>query len=136
VKKKLIIIIAVVVVVVAGGIFAYMQFFSGNNEEPAEEQLTYFETGEYLVTNLKDENSLVKLTVVLGIPKDTDTAVLTEGIAAIRDRVVYVMRGHSKEDFAEQSSMDALSQELCQAINAELGVDYVKRIYFYDFVIQ
>lgn len=135
-NKKVIIIILVLVVVAAGGFFAYTQLAPRNDEATEDAPLTYFETGEYLVTNLKDGDSLVKVTAVLGIPKDTNTEALTAGIAAIRDRMVYVLRGHSKEDFAEQSSMDALSQELCQAINAELGVDYVKRIYFYDFVIQ
>ena len=132
-KKVLILILAIVIV--AAGVFVFLQM-SNNKDEDTKANITYFETGDYLVTNLKDGKSLVKVTVVLGVADGGDTEYLTKNTAAIRDRIVYIMRGHAKEDFQDNSSLDALSQEICQAINQELNIDYVTRAYFNDFVVQ
>lgn len=136
-SKKGLIIIIVAVIVIGGGVFAYLNFFANKDDESSKPvQTTFFQPGEFLVTNLKDGDSLIKLTVTLGVTEDIKEEELTKNIPMIRDRIVYIMRGHGKEDFQDSSSLDALSQEMCGAINAELGVDCVMRIYFYDFVIQ
>ena len=139
-NKKLIIILIVVIIVAAAGVVIFMQM---NADKPDEStlpaKLAYYPTGDYLVTNLKDENALVKVTVVLGIdPENAEEATkyLTENNVAIRDMIVYIMRGHSKADFVDPTSLDALSQEICQAVNQMLNIDYVNRAYFNDFVIQ
>lgn len=134
-KKVLIIILAVVVVAV--GVFVFLQMSNkGENDGEKAVELNYYPTGDYLVTNLKDGKTLIKVTVVLGLGEEGKTEYLTANNAAIRDRIVFVLRGHAKEDFQDNGSLQALSQEICQAINQELNIDYVTRAYFNDFVVQ
>ncbi len=76
-------------------------------------------------------------TFTLGLNETaTDTTVLEANIAAIRDRIVYILRSKTKEDFEDETSMTVLSQEITKAVNEELEIDYVVRAYVYDFVIQ
>ncbi len=135
-KKILIIILAIVVL--GGGAFAYITFFSAPPPEPdLTSTATYYTPGEYIVTNLKGDDYLVKATIVLGLNETAeDTSLLDTNIAAIRDRIVYIFRSHTREDFEEESSLSVLSQEIVQAVNQELEIDYVVRAYIYDFVIQ
>ncbi len=58
--NKKILIIILIVVVLGGGVFAYMTFFSAPAPEPdLTATVSYYTPGEYIVTNLKGDNSNV-----------------------------------------------------------------------------
>jgi len=54
--------------------------------------------------------------------------------AKVRDAVVSVLRRHSAED--TRGDLGPLRKELLAAINRAVGGDYVRAVYFEEFVTQ
>lgn len=131
-KKKLIIIILILAVV---GAALYFFVFSG----PKKPEISYYTPGDYFVTNIKDSTRLVKVTIVLGLESTDPTGTeeyLTKVNHVIRDIVVFTLRDKTEEELRSDAIRDTLTVELVKNINEGLGVDYIKTIYFNDFVIQ
>jgi flagellar basal body-associated protein FliL len=131
--KKIIIIIAAVLLV-AGGV-TYFVFL-----KPAPEpELSYYSPGENFVTNIKDSVRLLKTSVVLEISTtDTEkvTEYLTENNHVIRDIIVFALREKTEDELRSMGVEEELREELKQNISEKMGVDYLQKVYFNDFVIQ
>lgn len=132
-KTVIIIIVALVLVIVAMGVGGFL-FLSANKEK--EKKVLFYSPGEYFVTNLKDSNSLLKVTVTLAYNKEGVEEELTANNAIIRNAIVFTLRSKTKQDMQALDIETNLSNEICQKLNAELGVDYFIKVYFSDLVIQ
>lgn len=133
-KKKTMIIIAValvlVIAIVAGALFMMMN-------KSDEEKLYFHVPGEYFVTNIKDSNnSLLKVTVTLGVTTDKEEEYLTANNAIIRNDIVFILRTKTKEELRSPDIEELLSAEICQKLSEDLKLDIFKRVYFSDLVIQ
>jgi flagellar protein FliL len=134
-KKAVIIIIVLLVVAAAVGVYFFVI------AKPPEKTYSYYEPGDYFVTNIKDSNSLIKTTIVLELyvyEKDLDsvTTYLTENNHIIRDIIVFTLRSKTEEELRSQDIDKTLRQEIVQRISEEMGIDYIQTIYFNDYVIQ
>ena len=94
-KTVIIIIVALVLVIVAMGVGGFL-FLSANKEK--EEKVLFYSPGEYFVTNLKDSNSLLKVTVTLAYNKEGVEEELTANNAIIRNAIVFTLRSKTKQD--------------------------------------
>jgi len=135
-NKKVIIVIAAVLVV-AAAVCVYFFVIA----KPAEKIHSYYEPGDYFVTNVKDSNSLIKTTIVLELyvyEKDLDdtTEYLAENNHIIRDIIVFTLRSKTEEELRSQDIDKTLRQEIVQRISEQMGIDYISTVYFNDYVIQ
>ena len=131
-KKTIIIIVAVLLV--AGGA-VYFLFL-----KPAPEpEISYYSTGDSFVTNVKDSLRFLKTTVVLEISA-TDTEkvqeYLKENNHVIRDIIVFTLRQKTEEELRSIGIEEQLREELRKNISKKMGIDYLQKVYFNDFVIQ
>jgi len=131
-KKVIIIIVAVLVV---AGVAVYFLFL-----KPAPEpELSYYSPGESFVTNIKDSVRLLKTSVVLEI-STTDTEKVQEYLKehnhVIRDIIVFTLRGKTEEELRSMGIDEGLREELRKNISKKMGIDYLQKVYFNDFVIQ
>lgn len=131
--KKILIIIAIAVVV--AGAAAYLLFFM-----PAPEPETvYYVPGDYFVTNIADSTRLLKSTIVLELSttdKEGVTKYLTENNHIIRDIIVFTLRSKTEDELRSNGIEDTLRTEIVGNLETKMGLDYMKTIYFNDYVIQ
>ena len=131
---KKIIIIGIVVIVAATGIF--FLFFSSGEKEP---DISYYTPGDYFVTNIKDSTRLLQVTIVLELatydPEGTDEY-LTENNQIIRDNILFILREKTEDELRSTGIEDTLREEIVAALKKEMGLGYIKTLYFNDYVIQ
>jgi len=135
-KNKSIIIILVLLLVVAA---ACVYFFV--IAKPAEKVYNYYSPGDYFVTNVKDNTSLIKTTIVLELyvyddELDDITAYLTENNHIIRDIIVFTLRSKTEAELRAQDVDKTLRQEIVQRLKEDMGIDYIETVYFNDYVVQ
>lgn len=135
-KKNLIIIL--VVVLLAGAAAAYFLFF---NNQPAEKVYSYYEPGDYFVTNIKDSRALIKTTIVLELhapqnQMDTINAYLKENNHILRDIIVFTLRSKTEEELRADNIDQTLREEIVKSISEKMGIDYISNVYFNDYVIN
>jgi|AGTN01.2.fsa_nt_gi Flagellar basal body-associated protein len=135
-NKKLIITIAVVLVV---AVAVYLYFFA--LAKPPEKEYSYYEPGDYFVTNIKDSTSLIKVTIVLELyTYKSDLEEITEYLKqnnhVIRDIIVFTLRSKTEEELRSQDIAETLRKEVVQRIDEQMGIDYISTIYFNDYVVQ
>jgi flagellar basal body-associated protein FliL len=99
----------------------------GGGELPATVQV------KDVVTNLADSAHYARLSMVLETDK-SGAKKLAKEEAKVRDAVVSVLRRHSAED--TRGDLGPLRKELLAAINRAVGGDYVRAVYFEEFVTQ
>ena len=102
---------------------------------------SYYEPGDYFVTNIKDSASLIKTTIVLELcvyEKDLEdiTDYLTQNNHIIRDIVVFTLRSKTEEELRSQDIAETLRREIVQRISEQMDVDYISTVYFNDYVVQ
>lgn len=137
-KKKGIGIIAIVLVlgIAAGVYFLVIAPGAANAPEPS----SGYTPGEYIVTNIKDSNSLVKAAIVLQVNKALDDQEFSDFMKAnnhiIRDIIVMTLRSKTYDELMSPDIKAVLSDEIVSSVNEALGIDNVKAIYFNDYVIQ
>jgi len=134
-NKKLIVILAVVMLAAAAGVYFFVL------AKPAEKIYSYYEPGDYFVTNIKDSKSLIKTTIVLELyayESDLESIkeYLTENNHIIRDIIVFTLRSKTEDELRSQDIADTLRQEIVQRISENIDVDYITTVYFNDYVIQ
>jgi len=131
---KKIIIIIVAVLLVAGGV-AYFLFL-----KPAPPpETSFYSPGDNFVTNIKDSVRLLKCSVVLEISTtDTEkvTDYLTENNHVIRDIIVFTLREKTEDELRSLGVEEGLREEIKKNISEKMGIDYLQKVYFNDFVIQ
>ena len=131
-KKVIIIIIAVLVV---AGAAVYFLFLT----PPPEPETIFYTPGDYFVTNIKDSDALIKVTIVLELSTtdpDGTTDYLTENNHIIRDSIVFTLRSKTEEELRSQGIEEQLRKEIVNNLESKMGLDYITTIYFNDYVIQ
>lgn len=131
-RKNIIIIVVVLVIAGAAAYFLFLQ-------PPPEPETMFYSPGESFVTNIKDSVRLLKTAVVLElITADTEkvTEYLTENNHVIRDIILSTLRNKNEEELRAQDIQDELREEIKASISDKMGIDYLQKVYFNDFVIQ
>lgn len=129
------IITIIIFVLVTAGAVAYFLFFA----PPPEPKTSYFVPGDHFVTNIKDSTRLLKVTIVLElstINPDETKKYLTEHSHIIRDVIVFMLRSKTEEELRSNDIQNTLRTEIVDRLKTELKLDYIKTIYFNDYVIQ
>lgn len=134
-KKKIIIILAVVLAL--GGAAAYFFLFSS----PAENVYSYYEPGDYFVTNIKDSRALIKTTIVLELnapanEMDEINKYLKENNHVLRDIIVFTLRSKTEQELRAENIDETLRAEIVKSISEKMGIDYITSVYFNDYVIN
>jgi flagellar FliL protein len=131
--KKIIIIVAAVLVV--GGAAA---FFLLSPKAPEEPKTSFYEPGDYFVSNIKGSDSLLKIAIELAYEGEDEkqAAFLEEQQAVIRNEVLFILREKTKEELSAADIQTKLGAEIVSKLNEKLGIDYIKTIYFNEYVLQ
>ena len=131
--KKIIIIIIAVLLVAAGTV--YFLFL-----KPAPEpETSFYSPGESFVTNIKDSLRLLKTSVVLEVSTtelEEVTEYLKQNNHVLRDIIVFTLREKSEDELRSMEVQDGLREEIRKNISEKMGIDYLQKVYFNDFVIQ
>ena len=61
---------------------------------------------------------------------------LTENNHIIRDVIIFTLREYTEEELRSSDIEGILDAELVANLESALGVEYIQRVYFDDFVIQ
>lgn len=138
-NKKVILIILVVIVVAVAFIFLNGER-SGTGEEGAGQtaiaDVYYYTPGDYFVTNIKNSNSLSKVSVSLALKGKDRTDFLTNNNAVIRACIVDIMRSHTEEELRDPAITGTIAAEIAAAANQSLEISDIVNVYISDFVIQ
>jgi flagellar FliL protein len=134
-KKSIIIIVVVLLVAVAAGVYIFVI------AKPADKIYGYYSPGDYFVTNVKDNTSLIKTTIVLELyayesEMDDITTYMTENNHIIRDIIVFTLRSKTEAELRAQDVDKTLRQEIVQRLKDDMGIDYIETVYFNDYVVQ
>ncbi len=131
--KKILIIIVLALVV--AGAAVYFLFLT----PPPKAETIYYTPGDYFVTNIKDSDALIKVTIVLELSTtdpESATEYLTQNNHIIRDVIVFTLRSKTEEELRSQGIEDQLRTEIVNNLKSKMGLDYITTIYFNDYVIQ
>ena len=139
--KKLAVPLIIVLVLALGGA-AYMLFFKKAEAQPEEKKkVTYFTytLEDSFITNIKNSQSLFKTSITLEViedKKEEQTAFLTENVPVIRDSILFLLREKTYDELRASDIRDKLSKEIVDMLNEKLDTDYLKSVYFNEYVIQ
>jgi flagellar basal body-associated protein FliL len=133
--KKIIIIIAAVLLVGGGAAFILL------SPKPVPEPKTsLFKLGDSFITNIKDSKSLLKTTIEIEYDStekaEDKAAFLAEKNTVMRDSIIILLSGKTEAELRSQDIQDKLRSETIVLLEQKLGVDYLKTVYFDDFVLQ
>ncbi len=137
--NKKVIMIVLVVVVVAVAFWFLNGKLNKTDEEGGQTALTdiyYYTPGDYFVTNIKDSNSLSKISISLALKGKDQTDFLTESNAVIRACVVDVMRSHTEDELRAPDITGVIASEVTDSVNKALQMSDIVNTYISDFVIQ
>jgi flagellar basal body-associated protein FliL len=138
-NKKVLAVVLVVVVAVAGYFIYDLKFKDQGGEGQQSvniEDIYYYSTGDYFVTNIKDSKSLSKVSVSLALTGKDQTELLTTNNALIRSIIVDVMRSHTEDELRAVDATTVLSAEMLAKLKAALNTEDIVNVYISDFVIQ
>jgi flagellar FliL protein len=134
-KKKTM--IYLVVILAIGAAVAYY-FMTSNSSEKI---YSYYEPGDYFVTNIKDSKALIKTTIVLELyapERDMDeiTSYLKQNNHILRDIIVFTLRSKTEQELRAQNIDETLREEIVKSISEKMGIDYISTVYFNDYVVN
>lgn len=134
--KILIAVIAAFLLIVSG-LVAFLIVRSSGAAEEKEEPRFIYDPGESFVTNVLDDKSLVKSTLVIQVIGEEPLEVLKANEIRVRDCIISVLRKKTKDEMLSEDIQEQLKSEICGRIASELELDgLVETVYFREFVIQ
>lgn len=139
-KGKRLLLIIGAVLLLGGGAAGYL-FLGGRGGDKAaagrEAPGAAVRVGE-MTTNLADAGSrrFIQVDVELRVKDGKAAKAVEERMAVVKDAVLQVLRGTAYEDAAGAGGMDRLRGEIRARVNAALGEDLVKDVYFGKFIVQ
>ena len=78
----------------------------------------------------------MKVTVVLELNTDKQIEFLDENLYMIRDTIIFSLREYTEDELRSTDIQNTINAELVTKLSNQLGVDYIQKVYFTDFVIQ
>ncbi len=139
--KKLTVPLIVVLLVAVGGM-AYMLFFNKSlQQEPVKRKATYFTftLEKEFITNVKNSQSLFKTSITFEIEQEKEEeqkAFLEENTPVIRDSILFLLREKTYDELRASDIRDKLSKQIVELLNEKLDVEYLKSVYFNEYVVQ
>ncbi|GIV16462.1 MAG: hypothetical protein KatS3mg022_1897 [Armatimonadota bacterium] len=142
-KNKTIIFLVVGVLLGAVVAFGASKVIFGKNKEQKKEEKTLpehtIELDEFVV-NLADGSHYAKATLALGLEKPLgggeEGKVEPKLLAPIRDTVITVLSSKSMSQLVSSEGKENLKKELKEKLNALLGDEAVKEVYFTSLTLQ
>ncbi|MDR1620038.1 MAG: flagellar basal body-associated FliL family protein [Clostridiales bacterium] len=135
-KKALAVIVLLIVAAAAAAIY----FLVLAPASVPVEAFSAYMPGDYVITNIKDSQYLIKATVVLEVNRPADDEefyrYLEENQHIIRDVIVMTLRSKTYDELMAEDPKALLADELITKINQKLQIDNVKDIYFADYVVN
>ena len=151
-KKTLIIIVAVAIIVLAligGGFFMLWQKLSVLGQPQPAEGLNAAAKSEQsgigpifpleaFIVNLSDQGGkrYLRTTISLELADQKTADELTKRLPQIRDGILTILPTKKVDDLQSVEGKNALRTEISTQLNAMVGKDSVKKIFFTEFVIQ
>ena len=138
-NKKVILII--LVAAIAAVAFMLLNGKLNPAEEGSEQKIDmtdvyYYSPGDYFVTNIKDSNSLSKVSVSLALMNNKQMDFLAESNPVIRACIVDIMRSHTEEELRDPAITEVIAKEITDSVNKALEMSDIINVYISDFVIQ
>lgn len=140
-KGKTLIIVIAVVLLLGGGIGGYL-FLGGRGEEkPAaapEEGLGVPVKVQEMTTNLADVGSrrIIQVEPELRARDEEAAKVIEEEMAVVKDAILQVLRSTAYDEAAGAGGMDRLRAAIRERVNAALGKEQVRDVFFAKFILQ
>jgi len=150
-SKKLLLIIIIAAVVLAGagvgGFFFLKKGGSGEHKKPetaqkVEEEVPKEKEKAFLIQldpfilNLSEPGRFVKLTVHLEVKNEKIQQYVNDRMPKIRDAIITLVSSKSADVLSTPEGKFQLKDELLLRVNQAIEKDFVKNIYFTEFVIQ
>jgi len=149
-SKKLLLIIIIVVVVLAGagvGGFFFLKKGGGEHkkaeatqkveeEMPKEKEKTFLIQLDPFILNLSEPGRFVKLTIHLEVKNEKIQQYVNDRMPKIRDAIITLVSSKSADVLSTPEGKFQLKDELLLRVNQAIEKDFVKNIYFTEFVIQ
>lgn len=117
---------------------------TGLNNLPIDQIATYnVSAGEKMTINLADGDHYALVAVALSVNKeseryiDSNTTILTEQEAIIKNTINQVIRQYSKEDLLKNSEkVQEVQDEICKSLQKTYGADYIVGVNFATLTVQ
>ncbi len=151
-KKNIIIVTGIALIVlaiIAGGFFMLWQKLSALDKpkggEPAQKPEKSEQGGigpifslDSFIVNLSDQGGKRYLRITMGLelgdPKSAEE--LTKRLPQIRDSILMTLPSRKVDELQTMEGKNSIRSEIISNLNALLGKEIVKKIYFTEFVIQ
>ena len=129
-----------------GGFFGLFSHGKKKGAKKQEDPVERVDVGDEFVLNLSD-GGYIRLSLTLDLTpeagkkadKKTEakgTGGLGEETAPVRDAIISVVTTKTRAELASDEGKEALKKELIKKINADLGTEKVKKVYFTYFATQ
>lgn len=150
-SKKLLLIIIIAAVLLAGaGVGGFFFLKKGGDEHKKEDvakstveeevpkvkEKTFLIQLDPFILNLSEPGRFVKLTVHLEVKNEKIQQYINEKMPKIRDVIITLLSSKSADVLATPEGKFQLKDELLLRVNQAIEKDFVKNIYFTEFVIQ
>ncbi|HBN84137.1 MAG TPA: hypothetical protein DDZ89_09860 [Clostridiales bacterium] len=127
-KGWIALVVVLFMIMIAGGIYIY-----NLSKELAGDVAVPYDPGDVFVTNLSDGKSLVKVDLMLEVRNKKAVAGLKKINYKLRDSIISVLRGKTKEDLIQS---DQWKNEISERIMEDLGIQDIVGVYFQEIIVQ
>lgn len=128
------ILIAVIVVVVLGASGAIAFILTRNSGEKEEPRYIY-DPAISFITNVQDDEALVKTTLVIQVIGEKTLEEITANSVKVNDCIISVLRAKTKEEMKSSQIQEQLKSEICSRLMADLNMENIETVYFNEFVV-
>lgn len=140
-KKNILVIIIVILLVIIisfGVTFIYMQSNYSQKDESlkVDKNIIMYSFGDSFVSNVKDSNKILKVTVRLELSNSKVEEVINARSPEIRNEINLLLRGKTEEDLKGSEGQSNLQKEILSVVRKLLNTDKVLNVYFDEFIIQ
>lgn len=149
-SKKLLLIIVISAVLLAGvGVGGFFFLKKGGAEHkkeeiakkveeevPKEKEKLFLIQLDPFILNLSEPGRFVKLTIHLEVKNEKIQQYVNDRMPKIRDTIITLVSSKSADVLATPEGKFQLKDELLLRINQAIEKDFVKNLYFTEFVIQ
>jgi flagellar basal body-associated protein FliL len=129
-KVLVALIIVLSTVLVVGGIFTYSLIAKHNNPT------TTYDPGSEFITNLNEENSLIKAKLILEVSNKKMIKSLEKDNHIVRDAIITVLRQKTPGEINQENGMEMLKEDIINHLNEVFETEAFVNVYFEEIVVQ
>lgn len=116
--------------------FGFMFAGCGGGGDEDDDPTIYTYTPEFFLSNVKDSKRYVKAEIVIELTREKDVTTLEERTYVLKDAVLGILRSKTQEELSAPEAQTVLAAEITQAIETELEIKSVHKIYFSSLIMQ